>query len=107
MELTNRPIEGDVRAQDGAINPTRLMQWAGWIGGLVFIILIVILALCVPNPTGFQEFAFRVPMSIGAAAFISFVPGFLILRAFIKKEDKVAGICGGGAIVVFILLMYV
>lgn len=92
---------------DGAISPTETMKWAGWIGGLVFIVLIVILALWVPNPTGFQEWAFRVPMSIGAASFAAFVPGFLIVQAFTKKEDKQAGICGGGAIVVFVLLMYV
>lgn len=94
-------------AENGAISPTNMMTWAGWIGGLAFIVLIIILALWVPDPTGFQEFAFRVPMSIGAAAFCAFVPGFLIVQAFTSKKDKQAGICGGGAIVVFILLMYV
>ena len=105
--MADNPPVPDLTRQEGAISPSRTMQWAGWVGGLVFIVLVLILALSVPNPTGFQEFAFRVPMSIGAAAFISFVPGFLILRAFISKQDKVAGLCGGGAIVVFILLMYV
>lgn len=93
--------------QEGAISPTERMKWAGWIGGLVFVALVVVLATVIPNPTGFQEFAFRVPMSIGAAAFCAFVPGFLIVQAFTKQEDKQAGICGGGAIVVFLLLMYV
>ncbi len=83
------------------------MKWAGWAGGIVFIALIIILVLLVPNPTGFQEWALRVPMSIGAAAFAAFVPGFLILQAFMEKEDKQASICGGGAIAVFLLLMYV
>jgi hypothetical protein len=93
--------------EQGAISPTERMKWAGWIGGLVFIVMVVVLGIKVPYPTGFQEWVFRVVMSIGAASFCAFVPGFLIVQALTKKEDKQAGICGGGAIVVFILLMYV
>ena len=105
--MANGPAQPNPTPQDGAISPTDRMKWAGWIGGLVFVALVIILALAVPNPTGFQEWAFRVPMSIGAASFAAFVPGFLIVHFFTKKETWQAGLCGGGAIAVFVLLMYV
>jgi uncharacterized integral membrane protein len=50
---------------------------AGYVFGVVFVLIILILAIFIPNPTAFQYFVFRVVLSLAAAGVGGVLSGFL------------------------------
>ncbi len=65
--------------------------------GALFLIVMLVLAILVPEPTGTQFFTFRVVLAIAAAATAAMVPGFLEVN--LGKVIK-----AGGAIGVFVIV---
>jgi hypothetical protein len=60
----------------------------------VFVLLIVLMAAFVPNPTAFQYFVFRTVLSLAAGCAAAFIPGFL-------KVEPAKAVRAGGAMAVF------
>ncbi len=71
------------------------------ISGLIFILIILILAIFIPNPTSYQIFVFRIILALAAAAFGATIPGFLKLDLPIWKDGLLRA---GGAIVIFVII---
>ena len=74
-----------IRPSEHFMNSTKFWTFlaANWeklatfASALVFLGCILILAVAIPNPTVFQEFAFRLVLTLAAGAFGGFIPGFL------------------------------
>jgi len=105
--MPDTPANSSPLSQDGAINPSDKMKWAAWIAGLVFVALVAVLVFAIPNPNAVQEFVIRALMSLAGAAFAAFVPGFLLAQYSRVGEKTRLGVQSGGAIAVFVLLMFV
>jgi hypothetical protein len=67
--------------------------------GIVFIIVLFIMAILFPNPAPFQFFIFRTILSLAAAGFAAMVPGFLQVR--ISNLLRASG-----AIAVFVIVYF-
>ena len=67
--------------------------------GVVFIIVLVLIALMLPNPTEFQQLIFRIVLALAAAGVGALVPGFLTIR--FKNLLR-----AGGALGVFIVVYF-
>jgi YD repeat-containing protein len=65
---------------------------ASLILGVVFIIILLVVALFIKEPTEFQVFVFRVVLSIAAAGFAATIPG--VLHININKTVKAGGALG-------------
>jgi len=61
-----------------------------FIFGCLFVIILLIFAVAIPNPTEFTAFVFRVVLSLAAAGVGAVLPGLL--------EVKLPGIRAGGAL---------
>jgi hypothetical protein len=68
-----------------------------WISGVVFIVIMLVIALFVPIPSAFQYFVFRSVLAISVAAFASVIPG--ILKITIPNW-----LTAGGAFAVLVLV---
>jgi hypothetical protein len=68
--------------------------------GVVFLVILLGIAVLIPNPTEFQIFVFRVVLSLVAAAIAALVPGFLHIQSQVYRNS----IRAGGAIAVFVLV---
>jgi hypothetical protein len=71
---------------------------------IIFLLLLVVLAIALPEPTPFQLTVFRVVLSLSAAGFAAFIPGFI---HFEIKPTIRATIRAGGALAVFALVYFV
>ncbi len=72
---------------------------AVFVFGIVFLVAMLVLAINFPEPTTFQYEVFKVVLALAAAGVAAMVPGFL--------EVTVPGWAkAGGAIAVFVLIMY-
>lgn len=72
---------------------------AVYIFGIIFIIVILIIALIVPEPKPFPYLVFRTILALASAGVAAFIPGFLNIN--ISNYIR-----AGGAIAVFVLVMY-
>ena len=71
---------------------------AVFVFGTFFIVTLLVIAIQFPTPTRFQYEVFKVVLALAAAGFAAMIPGLLGV--------KVPGIKAGGAIAVFVLVMY-
>lgn len=53
---------------------------AAFIFGTVFVIVMLVLALCYPNPTSFQYTTFRIVLALAASGVAAMIPGFIHAR---------------------------
>jgi hypothetical protein len=67
---------------------------------IVFLTLLIVLAIALPEPTPFQLTVFRVVLSLSAAGFAAFIPGFIHFE--IKPTLR-----AGGALAVFAIVYFV
>ncbi|MDM8554338.1 carboxypeptidase regulatory-like domain-containing protein [Desulfococcaceae bacterium HSG7] len=58
--------------------------------GLAFLVILLALAVFIPQPTPFQIFVFRVVLSLAAAAFGATISGFLTIRLPFGKRGLIA-----------------
>lgn len=91
---------------DGSINPSKSMIWAGWICSVVFVLLLLVVAVKVPNPTPFQYHVFLLVMALSASGWVAFVPGFLLANMLWNTRFGHVSIQGGGAIVSFLVVWF-
>ncbi|MDD3371340.1 MAG: hypothetical protein PHE27_05890 [Alphaproteobacteria bacterium] len=67
--------------------------------GVFFVAVMLVLAVCFPEPSPFQIFVFRVVLAIAAAGFGALTPGFL--------EVKVSNMLrAGGALAIFVAVYF-
>ena len=65
--------------------------------GVVFVALMLIIAIAIPNPTTTQWFVFRVVLALAAAGIGAVIPGLIIVN--VSKVVR-----AGGAIALFVLV---
>jgi hypothetical protein len=69
------------------------------ISGIVFVSMMLVIALFVPQPSLFQETVFRIVLSLASAGFVSMTPGLL--------NVKIGGFLqAGGALAVFVIVFF-
>jgi hypothetical protein len=68
--------------------------------GVVFVVILLVIAVSIPNPTEFQFFVFRVVLALVAAAIAALVPGFLNIQSQVYRSRLRAG----GAVAVFVIV---
>ncbi|WP_075342467.1 hypothetical protein [Tenacibaculum agarivorans] len=68
--------------------------------GVIFILILLVIAIFIPNPTQFQIFIFRIIMGLSAAAVGGIIPGFIDIDLPINKGYLKAG----GALALFIVI---
>ena len=68
--------------------------------GLLFLLLLTLIALWVPEPSGFQVYVFRVVLSLAGAAFVCALPGLLHVQGRMKSWVVRAG----GSLGMFVLI---
>jgi hypothetical protein len=73
------------------------------ISGIAFLLILLAIALFVPNPTNFQLFTFRVVLAISAGAFASLLSGFICVHGSFQRLLIRAG--GGFAVFVIIFAL--
>jgi hypothetical protein len=67
--------------------------------GVIFIVALIVLAICFPDPTPFQYMVFRIVLALAAAGAGAIIPGFI--------EVNVPGwIRAGGAVAVFVIVFF-
>ena len=69
---------------------------AVFVVGVVFILLLLVLAIFFPNPTDFQYFIFRTVIALAAAGVAALIPGLL--------QIKIPAVQAGGALAVLVLV---
>lgn len=69
--------------------------------GVFFVIIMLALALFVPNPTPFQLLVFRVVLALAAAGVASMTPGFLEIDLGVRKTQAIRA---GGALAIFVIV---
>jgi len=69
--------------------------------GLVFLVVMLVIAVFIPQPTTFQFFIFRVVLALAAAAFGATIPGFLKIQVSLWAKGLISA---GGALGLFVLI---
>lgn len=77
----------------------KLEQNLAYFFGVIFIVIILILAIAFPQPTRFQYTVFRIILALAAAGVASVIPGFLQVE--VSKFVR-----AGGAIAVFVVVFF-
>ena len=72
---------------------------AVFIFGVVFVLLLVSIAVFIPEPTQFQYTTFRIVLALAAAGIAAFIPGFL-------EVELNSWLRAGGAIAVFVIVYF-
>lgn len=88
------------------VQPIRRTNWqktAAFALGGIFVIVLLLVALVVPNPTEFQLFVFRVILALAAAGVAALIPGFF----HIESKTALYAVRAGGALGVFLLVYLV
>lgn len=70
-----------------------------YVFGVVFVVVLLVLALAVPNPTEFQYTVFRIVLALAAAGVAAMVPGFL-------EVTVSTWIRAGGALAIFVIVYF-
>ena len=79
--------------------PKKLQQQLAFACGIMFVVVLLILALVVPNPTPFQYEVFRAVLSLAVAGVAAMIPGFVELTV----SDWLRA---GGALAVFFVVYF-
>jgi tetratricopeptide (TPR) repeat protein len=79
----------------------KTQQVLAYVFGVVFVIVLIVLAVLFPKPTAFQYMVFRIVLAMSAASVMALIPGFINI-----KVAPVVGITirAGGAIAVFVVV---
>ena len=75
------------------------MKIAAYIFGIVFLLVMLIIAIFFPHPSNFQLLVFRIILALAAAGVASMIPG--IIKVNISKYVK-----AGGPIAVFVMIFW-
>lgn len=76
-----------------------LERYLAFSSGVIFVATILLIAIYIPTPTRFQEQIFRIVLSVSAAGFVTFTPGFI--------EITISNwIRAGGALAVFLIVYF-
>jgi hypothetical protein len=67
--------------------------------GVVFIVILLLIAIFFPNPTDFQYTVFRIVLALAAGGVAAMIPGFL-------RVDVSNYIRAGGALGVFVIIYF-
>ena len=92
-------IAEDVMKQDLQRWEKQMMIYSG----AAFLVVLLLIAVLVSNPTPFQIFLFRVVLAVAAAAFGCAIPGFLSLEGKVQTFSLRAG----GALALFAMVYLV
>ncbi len=71
--------------------------------GVAFLVVLLVIALAVPNPTASQLLIFRVVLALAAAGVAWFIPGFIDVNVRLPR----IAIRASGAIAVFVIVYLV
>jgi hypothetical protein len=82
---------------------TQWQQILSAITGITFLVVLLCIALFVPNPTDFQIFIFRTVLGLAAGAFATIISGFINIDVLWKKFTLRAG----AGLAVFVLIYMV
>jgi hypothetical protein len=67
--------------------------------GVIFVSVILVISILIPNPSPFQYTVFRIVLALAAAGFVSMTPGFI--------EAKISNwLRAGGALAVFVIVFF-
>jgi hypothetical protein len=76
-----------------------LERYLAFAFGIIFVASILLIAIYIPSPTRFQEQIFRITLSVSAAGFVTFTPGFI--------EITISNwVRAGGALAVFLIVYF-
>jgi len=89
--------------KEESVKLTKQEKRVGAVAGISFLVLLVVVALFVPNPTSYQEFIFRTLLALSGAAFASVISGFLSIEGKTQRFAIRAG--AGFAVFVIIFLL--
>ena len=104
----NLPTQGfDMPARSDKVKIPKWQLITSLSVGCVALILSVVIALMLPNPTAYQAFILRGLFAISLASIASIIPGFLNLETGAKSAAGYFGIYAGGAIAIFVLIWLV
>lgn len=70
-----------------------------YVFGIVFVVLILVIAVFIPNPTSFQYTVFRIVLALAAAGVAAMIPGFI-------SVEVGNAVRAGGAIAVFVIVFF-
>jgi hypothetical protein len=70
-----------------------------YIFGVVFVVMLLAVALFVPNPTAFQYTVFRIVLALAAAGVAAMIPGFL-------EVTISTWLRAGGALAIFVIVYF-
>lgn len=102
LVLTGATVGGNVVRSDRSETLRRDLRFAAF-AGVVFIVVLIVIAIEVPNPTGFQYWVFRVVLSSAAAACGALIPGFLTVN---MSLGTAVAIRSSGALALFVLVYF-
>ena len=77
----------------------KLQQILAFVFGVTFVIVLIVLAVAIPDPTSFQYTTFRVILALAAAGIAVMIPGFL--QVTISNWLR-----AGGALGVFVVVYF-
>ena len=98
--------EKDRNERKGEISMNKSQKWEkimACIFGFLFISIMLMVAILLPNPTVFQIFIFRVVLSLAASGIGALIPGFLNVE---MKKEHLFFIRAGGAIALFLIVYF-
>ncbi len=75
-------------------------RWAAFSFGIFFIIFLLVVAICIPSPSQFQYTLFRIVLSLAAAGFTTFIPGFIEVKFSTWLR-------AGGALAIFAVVYWI
>jgi len=98
------PIHGFEKEEVSDMKETPIWQLiTGLVIGFILLLVIIILALFIPEPKPFQSLIFRGTFAIALAGIGAIIPGFLNVNSRYKKFSLRAG----GAIAIFIIVWFI
>jgi hypothetical protein len=106
VDLTNRNYEvvfEEVSVPQTSSGPSTWEKIAVFVFGLIFVVVLLVMAIAVPNPTEFQLLVFRIVLALAAAGVAAIIPGFLN----IESRTALYAVRAGGAMGVFLLVYLV
>ncbi len=106
----HRPSDRNPGPSAGTQAEDRSIHLPGWpvvvsvVSGIIFLGLLLVIAVFIPNPTPFQIFVFRVVLALAAAAFGIVIPGFLKVEMPLWRRGLISA---GGAMALFLIVYQV
>lgn len=97
----------DVKAVEST---TRVPQWqiiTGLAFGIIMVVVSIVIAIAIPEPTMYQQFVLRGAFAIAIAAITPIITGFMNVTAKINTKGTYFKVVAGGALAMFVLLWVV